>query len=289
MNTQTHRRGWLAFLAFAGAITGLPLRAKAEAAQPKLLLAQDYKPGIDVARYLVSEKLDGVRAYWDGVKLLFRSGQAIGAPAWFTDKLPKGQALDGELWLARGKFDELSGIARKTLPVDAEWQRLSYVLFELPGGAGTFAQRFEALKGIVQRANWPQLRVADQLRVANDKALKLKLAEVVDSGGEGLMLHAAAAAYTTGRSSVLLKLKPVADADARVIVHIAGKGKHQGRMGALLLRTEDGIEFKLGTGFDDATRSNPPPIGSTVTFSYRDKTPSGKPRFASFLRVRELP
>jgi DNA ligase 1 len=291
--SQLNRRRWLAlvhaqalaWVAGASGLAGAP-RAQAKASSGlSILLAQDYRGGVDVSRYLVSEKLDGVRAVWDGKVLKFRSGQVIAAPGWFLAKLPT-TPLDGELWLARGKFDELSGIARKAQPVDEEWRRLSYQVFELPGGEGPFEARVAKLREIVKAVNWPQLQAVEQFRVKNETQLKSKLDEVIKSGGEGLMLHRADAAYVAGRSEVLLKYKPVQDAEATVIAHIPGKGKYAGQLGALQVRTEEGQVFKLGTGLSDEQRRHPPPVGSVVTYTYRDTTPSGKPRFASFLRVR---
>ncbi|MFM7332274.1 MAG: DNA ligase [Brachymonas sp.] len=254
-----------------------------------VLLAQDYKSGIDIRQFLISEKLDGVRALWDGKVLRFRSGQRIAAPAWFTAKLP-AMPLDGELWLARGKFDLLSGIVRKEQPIDGEWQQVRYMVFELPSlgkdGSITFAQRSAELKSLVQKSNWPQLQWVEQFKLPDEKALQAKLKEITAQGGEGLMLHKADAPVTTGRSPVLLKLKPISDAEGIVTAHIPGKGKYQGMLGALQIKTDDGITVNIGTGFTDEQRKNPPPIGSTITYSFRDKTPSGKPRFASFMRVR---
>jgi DNA ligase 1 len=249
------------------------------------LLAQDYKPGIDISLYLISEKLDGVRALWDGKSLKFRSGQTIAAPAWFTAKLPT-TPLDGELWLARAKFDELSGIVRKQQAIDAEWQRVQYMVFEMPTGNSTFAQRSEKLKALVKQTNWPQLQWIEQFKLADENALQAKLKQITLQGGEGLMLHRADAPVTQGRSPVLLKLKPISDAEGIVTAHIPGKGKYLGMLGALQIKTEDGLSVKIGSGFSDEQRKNPPAIGSTITYSYRDKTPSGKPRFASFLRER---
>jgi ATP-dependent DNA ligase len=91
-----------------------PLPAAAEALPPPLLLAERYRDGIDVSNYWISEKLDGVRAAWDGRVLRFRSGNPVPAPQWFLDGLP-AEALDGELWLGRGRFDELSAIVRRRL------------------------------------------------------------------------------------------------------------------------------------------------------------------------------
>jgi DNA ligase 1 len=276
------------------ALIAITSTAVAPFAQAKLPLAQasDYRAGVDVSAYLVSEKLDGVRAYWDGAALFFRSGLAVAAPVWFTEKWPK-TPLDGELWIARGAFDALSGTVRKAQPVDAEWRRVGFHVFDLPGAPGGFAERAQRMAQLAATAGIAHLHVVAQARVANEAALQAKLKSLVAAGGEGLMLHRADAlhdaAHLLGRSPHLLKLKPVADAEATVIAHVAGKGKHTGRLGALTVRTPNGVVFNLGTGFTDAQRDNPPPIGAVVTYSYRDVTPSGKPRFAAFVRVRELP
>lgn len=259
---------------------------------PPLLLANVLGPDVDVTRYLVSEKYDGVRAFWDGKTLRFRSGKTIAAPTWFIEKLP-AESLDGELWFARGKFDEVSGIVRKDVPVDDEWRRVNYMIFELPQGEATasltFTERVKRIEAIVARTKFAPLKAVPQFRVKDRTALKRELDRVVRAGGEGLMLHLADAPYVTGRSDALLKLKPLLDTEAKVIEHLPGKGKHAGKMGALLMETKEGVRFKLGTGFSDAVRANPPPIGSTVTYTYRDLTKNGKPRFAAFLRVREDP
>ena len=258
----------------------------AQPAAPALLLANEYHAGLDVSRYLVSEKFDGVRALWDGKTLRFRSGREVNAPAWFIAKLP-ATALDGELWLARGKFDELSGIVRKAQPLDDEWRRVSYLIFELPDAPGTFAERYARIVDLARQTNWPPLQAVEQVPVATRRALDAKLAATVKNGGEGLMLHLADASYVTGRSDVLVKMKPLRDTEGVVVAHLPGKGKYTGMMGALQIRMPDGRSFKLGTGFSDAVRKNPPPVGSAVTYTYRELTKNGLPRFASFLRVRE--
>lgn len=246
------------------------------------LLAKNAPTGIDPRPYLVSEKLDGVRALWDGTTLRFRSGRVVAAPAWFLAALPK-TPLDGELWMGRRRFDELSGAVRRTEPVYAEWRRITYRVFELPAGEGTFEQRAGQLKALVSDIVLP----VEQQRFQSNAELRAKLKQVVDAGGEGLMLHRADAPVASGRSDLLLKLKPLADAEAVVVGHEPGKGRFAGQLGALELQTPEGVRFKLGTGFSDAQRREPPPVGATVTYRYRDVTLAGKPRFASFLRVSE--
>lgn len=264
----------------------LALCSPAFAEPPAILLANVYSGQVDVSRYLVSEKLDGVRALWDGEVLRFRSGRTINAPAWFVAALPK-RPLDGELWMGRGQFERVSGIVRQEVPDDAAWREVRYMIFELPGAPGSFAERAEQTRRLVGELNVPWLIEIRQFFVPDRSILKKRLDEVVKAGGEGLMLHLAEAPYLTGRSDVLLKLKPWQDAEAVVIGQQPGRGRHAGRLGALRVRTPEGREFMLGSGFSDAQRQQPPAIGTTVTYRYRDLTASGLPRFASFLRIRE--
>ncbi len=161
------------------------------------------------------------------------------------------------------------------------------MIFELPAAPGIFAERALRIKEMVLSMRWPQLVAVEQFRVADRAALKRRLDEVVRGGGEGLMLHLADAPYVTGRSDVLLKLKPLQDTEAVVIEHLPGKGKYQGRLGALRVQMLDGKKFLIGTGFTDAARQHPPPVGTTITYTYPGFSKTGLPRFASYLRVRE--
>ena len=273
-------------LGFTIAGSGTSFAASDAATPPAIILAKILNPSVDPSQYLISEKFDGVRGVWDGEVFRFRSGNVVNAPAWFIAKLPR-QPLDGELWLARGKFETLSGYVRKTEPVDEEWRQIKYLIFELPGAAGSFEERYRQILAIVKQTDWPQLVAVEQFRVSDRAALKRKLDAVIKSGGEGLMLHRADAPYVTGRSDVLLKLKPLDDTEGVVVEHVPGKGKFTGMLGALRVEAPDGKRFVIGTGFTDAVRKNPPPVGTTITYTYRGLTGTGVPRFASYLRVRE--
>jgi len=268
------------------AISSVSLSLQAAEALP-LLLAKVEQGQTDVAVYMVSEKLDGVRAFWDGRVLRTRSGNTINAPAWFIENFP-AQALDGELWIGRGKFDRLSATVRRQVPDVEDWRQVRFLVFELPQGTGTFFERDQALRKVIQVAAVPWLQAVEQFMLKDRPALKRKLDEIIKAGGEGLMLHRADALYQTGRSDNLLKMKLWNDAEAEVITYQPGKGKYSGMLGALRVRTADGVEFLLGTGLSETDRRNPPPIGSIITFRYRELTPGGRPRFASFHRVREI-
>ena len=250
------------------------------------ILASVCPDDVDPALYLVSEKYDGVRALWDGRVLRHRSGRVVSAPQAFLASLP-GCALDGELWLGRGRFDEVSGLVRTAAPTPQTWAGVRYMAFELPGAGGTFRERTAKLSALADATSASPLRAVAQSRIADRDGLRRRLAQVVAVGGEGLMLHLASAAEASGRSDVLLKLKPHLDAEATVLGHRPGHGKYAGLVGALAVETADGVRFLLGSGLSDELRRGPPPVGSLVTFRYRDRTPAGVPRFATFLRRHE--
>ena len=259
--------------------------AAGEGAPPPLLLAQVYAEPQDLDAYWVSEKLDGVRAYWNGTQLISRQGNPFQAPDWFTRDFPE-VPLDGELWMGRGTFETLSGAVRQFEPDPALWRQIRFMVFDLPAAEQTFDQRLEQLRRLLGTSESPYIQLVQQFRVADQQQLTRHLQQIVKAGGEGLMLHRGDSVYRQGRSDNLLKLKTYEDAEAVVIDHLPGKGKYEGMLGALLVTTPEGLRFRIGTGFSDAERAAPPAIGSIVTYKYYGKTSRGIPRFASFLRIR---
>ncbi|WP_070988151.1 DNA ligase [Halofilum ochraceum] len=252
---------------------------------PNLMHASSWGERGDVSSYLVSEKLDGVRGHWTGERLLTRGGHAVDPPEWFTAGWPS-TPMDGELWLGRGRFAAVSGIVRTREPVDAEWREVRFMVFDLPAHEGPFEVRARRIRTLLDGAAVRWLQPVRQFPVANADALDQRLERIVDAGGEGLMLHRRDAHYRAGRSDTLLKYKTSADAEARVVAHTPGRGRYRGMLGALVVERPDGLRFRLGTGFSDAQRADPPPVGSRVTYRYNGFTVNGVPRFARFLRLR---
>ena len=249
-------------------------------------LANAYRADIDLSRYWVSEKLDGVRARWDGEALYSRRGNRFNAPAWFVAGFP-AEALDGELWMGRRTFDALSGAVRRKSPDADAWRRIRYMVFDLPGLQGPFDERLQRMRQMFEDPPSPHIALVEQFRVASEAELMATLDRVVAGGGEGLMLRDGRSLHRAGRSDDLLKLKTYEDAEAVVVAHLPGKGKYTGQLGSLLVEMPDGRRFRLGTGFTDADRRDPPHLGATVTYKYTGTTVNGIPRFASFLRVRD--
>lgn len=274
-------------LALAGLLT--PLLPVAASEAPPLMLARVYHAGVPLADYWVSEKYDGVRGYWDGEQLLTRGGERIAAPAWFTAGWPR-VAMDGELWAGRAQFARAVSTVRIQVPDDAAWRAMRFMVFDLPAQGGDFTGRMAVLNTQVSRINQPWVLAVSQTKVASHGALQSLLGTTVKAGGEGLALHRGASLYTAQRNGDLLKFKTHEDSEARVVGHIAGKGKYAGQLGALLVELpavagQPARRFKLGTGFTDAQRQDPPALGSVVTYRFRGLTDGGIPRFASFMRV----
>lgn len=263
----------------------LVICSQAACALPALELVDQYHGDINLDQYWVSEKYDGVRGYWDGHQLLTRGGNPINAPSWFTNNWPT-RAMDGELWAGYGNFSQASAIIRSAQPNDSSWQRISYRVFDLPDHKGTFDQRVPLIQQRVKAINQPWVIAIKQFHVASKEALFRQLNEVVAKGGEGLVLHRGDTLYRAGRGVGLLKLKPYQDAEAIVIGLNPGNGRLEGKMGSLRVRTQNQRVFSIGTGFTDAERANPPPIGSWITFRFNGRTATGLPRFARFLRRR---
>lgn len=261
------------------------LAAVARAGEPPLQLARVYQPGMDLQGYWVSEKLDGVRAYWDGQQLLSRGGNVIAAPEWFLRDFPD-QPLDGELWMGRGRFAQVSAAVRRLQPKAEEWRQIRFMLFDLPASGVPFSERIIRMRQLTRDTGSYHLAMVQQRPATDHEALLADLDRVLAAGGEGLMLHHGDSVYQAGRTAALLKVKTFQDAEATVVDYTTGKGKYQGQVGALVVETEAGRRFKLGSGLSDAERTDPPPLGSTVTYKFYGITSTGLPRFASFLRIR---
>ena len=280
------RRHCLAWLGL-GVLGLLPAAMAVHAADaPALLLANVYRPGMPLADYWVSEKYDGVRGYWDGHTLRTRGGETVATPAWFTAGWPD-TPMDGELWAGRGRFSHAQSTVRQQQPDDAAWREMRFMVFDLPAHGGTFDQRLPALNQLVELLDQPWVQAVPQQRVASDAALQKLLLRTVRAGGEGLMLHRGASMYRAGRSDDLIKVKTHEDAEAKVVAHLPGQGRHAGRLGALVVEMPSGQRFRLGAGLTDAERDHPPPVGSWVSYRFRGTHDSGVPRFASFVRVRD--
>jgi DNA ligase-1 len=262
--------------------TTQPLSVTAKATAPPLLLAETWTTDHDPTDWWLSEKLDGVRAYWDGENLQSRGGNVYHAPAWFVASLPK-MPLDGELWLDRKAFQRTVSIVRRQDEPES-WRKIAYLVFDAPAVTEPFEDRLAFLQDALGQSP-AHIRVLPQERCKGCSHLREQLTRIESLGGEGLMLRQPGSRYEAGRSSTLLKVKTFHDAEAVVVSHLPGKGRHKGRLGALLVDLPDGTQFSVGSGFTDAQRDAPPHVGSVITFRYQELTDGGVPRFPTFVRV----
>lgn len=263
---------------------------------PPVLLAHPFEDaeGVDPTGWWMSEKLDGVRAYWDGKQFLSRQGNVFHAPDWFKAGLPD-HPLDGELWTDRRSFQQTISIV-KSIDAGERWKAIKYMVFDLPHLTTHFEHRYEQLDNLMLASTSKVLKMVQQRSCTSLNDLKQELERVVKLGAEGLMIRKPKSMYEAGRSWSILKVKPWRDSEATVVGYEAGKGRHKGRTGGLIVRLDvpftdprlkRGAEFNIGTGLSDEDRRNPPAIGKVVTFRYMDTTDAGVPKGASFVSVRD--
>lgn len=244
-----------------------------------VLLAKNWA-GSDPAGWWMSEKLDGVRALWDGSVLTTRTGQAIDAPLWFTQALPKSLPLDGELWAGRGTFQQTVSIVRSR--GGDGWHAIRYAAFDVPQVASAFEHR----QGALRQALGDGVAFALPQRLCHGHGdLMAELCRIERAGGEGVMLRQPGSRYEAKRSATLLKVKTFHDAEATVVGYERGTGRNASCVGAIVACLQDGTEFRVSSGLTDALRRSPPAVGTVFTFKYQELTDAGVPRFPSFLRV----
>ena len=264
------------------------------APKPALILLTEYRSDHDVKGWLLSEKLDGVRAYWNGKQLLSRNGHQIMAPEWFIKNFPPFE-LDGELWIGRDQFQETVSVVRRQTP-DVRWKNVTYQIFEVPNQPGHLLKRLDVLQRYLETTPVPHVKLIEQSLIQEASEVDIQLQKVLALKGEGLVLRHPERLYHTGRSSDAVKVKLKQDAECVVVGHTQGKGKYEGQTGALIcqllpntftaLTLDADRVIKVGSGLTDAMRKKPPKVGRFITFQYMGLTKKGLPRFPVFLRVR---
>lgn len=251
--------------------------------------------------YYISEKLDGYRALFyngpRGGEFISRNNKPFNAPRWFikdiSTMIPVNTLLDGELFISRTDFDGLGAI-RKKHPVDCEWEKITYHVFDLPMVHLPFDERYRLMKTLLKDV--PRVNVVEQIKVKDIAHMHRIHTKLVAMGAEGSMLRKADSFYEHKRSRTLLKVKDFHDAEVRVIGYEMGEGRNAGQLGALVVQWLDQNlgtnEFKVGSGFDNKQRKSYKklfPLGTVITIKYFaiDKH-SKKARFPTMLRVRHM-
>jgi DNA ligase 1 len=156
----------------------------------------------------MSEKMDGVRAYWNGKQLMSRHGKDIKCPQWFTEALPSGKRLDGELWMGRGSFDKLRGALNSPLEsvgTESLWKNeIKYVLFDMLDSELPYEERMEELRGLTLPSF---VSVVEVEECRGNDHLNEVLQSIVKNNGEGIVLTKPHSLYVGERTRDRLKVK----------------------------------------------------------------------------------
>ena len=251
---------------------------------PLLAIPYENERILDWERYIFSEKLDGIRAIWTGTELRTKQGTRLFAPEEFIERLPD-YPVEGELWAGRGTFEYLMSVVLDKTPNTQEWKKVQFMLFDLPAHQGDYSARYRALREGIKEIGQTQIQIIEHLPAKNEKAIMKELERRVRLGAEGLILRDKKALYVSGRDEGVQKLKVTQDAEAQVVRYFEGKGKYKGKMGSMLVKMDNGKTFKIGTGFTDEQRMDPPKIGSKVTYLFNGLTKKGIPKFARYWRT----
>jgi DNA ligase-1 len=276
----------------------LPSRGKRVVYDVKkgILLADSYykdgKAIIDPTGWWLSEKFDGVRGLWNGIELLSRTGKKINAPKSFINQLPIGVALDGELITGRGKFNEVSSITSKKIPIEEEWKKIKYQVFDLPSSNKPFEERIVELSTLLDARGSRVINKTGHIEIQSSNHLSQLHKNIVDNHGEGSMIRKPGSKYVNKRSSTLLKVKDFRDEDAIIIGHELGNGKYSADLGKLVVKwvKRPDVILRVGTGLTDKLRrgnyKKELKEGTVIIVKFFELTPTGKPRFPVFLGKR---
>jgi DNA ligase-1 len=248
-----------------------------EVQKPKVYKEQN------ITGWYMSEKLDGIRGYWDGKKLYSKNGNEIITPKNFTKNFPPFK-LDGELWSKRDDFEFIQSTVLDKTPSNS-WDKITYNIFEVPNAKGDFKSRLEKAKRWFTKYPNKNVNIIKQIKCKDEQHLLKYLDKIVALKGEGVIVKDASKLYHTGRSPYILKVKKAYDMEGIVVEY--NYKKNSKIIKSLQIKLDNGIVFNLGGGLSDKQRLYPPKIGDMITFKYYGFTKNGKPKFASFLRVRE--
>ena len=296
------------------------------------MLAKEYVEGMSKPRsdenynppigWFVSEKYDGYRSRFmgspgGGKRFMSRQNKLFHSPNWFKEAMPPGVNLDGELWVGREDFQKM-GIVRKKKPEPTEWVIVKYIVYDLPDLDLPFEARLKELQKVIKKntLRWDIIRkdmgepysslecpvqIANQTKVKSHEHLDTLYQDILEKGGEGVMIKSPDSMYEDKRSNYMLKYKPTYDAEAIIIDYKKGQGKYTGLLGGFVCKqlinhdtymSIDEMESHIFTtsGMDDAIRKNykkTHPIGTIISYECSGTTDTGKPRFARYVRKRD--
>lgn len=238
----------------------------------------------DIAGWLMSEKLNGVFARWDGKNLLSKNGNIFHAPDWFKQQLPENVYLEGELYIDRNMLGTIVGIVRKLIPIDAEWNLIKYCVFDAPKYNGYYVERLAYAKRILKTC-----KVGKEIKhklCKSNRHLDEFYNGIISTGGEGVVLRNMVSLYELRRSDNYLKYKPTDSDEARVVDSIETWSLFSGSTAKIICRWKGklfAIVIKLNKHCSDLK----PVVGDNLTFTFRGTGNDGLPVNPNFVLVRD--
>lgn len=258
-------------------------KSEAQSAASNPMLASKFDGSQDIKGWIMSEKLDGLRCVWDGKEMRTRNGHLFYPPEFFVKNFPD-MILDGELFAGRGEFQKAVSIVRKHKSHDG-WEDVKYLVFDGPAIPGNFAKRLKVLKDALEGIDSKYIELHKHEVCKDEEHLQKEMKRVIALKGEGMMIRDPKSKYEHRRTKTMLKVKEFHDDEATVIGSNKGTGRLEKLMGAIIVKNKAGKVFKIGSGFTDKERVNPPKKGTVVTYRYFELTKDGIPRFPTFMRV----
>jgi len=268
-----------------------------------------------------SPKLDGIRCIVIDGKPMSRSMKIIPnryIQEQFTKYSDILEGLDGELIVgsptAKNVYNaSVSGVMSQ----DGEPEFTFHVFDRVSKPDDSFEYRLISVESMIM--SYPEfVKLVKQIRITNEQELNAFESEVLSQGYEGCMLRDPNGRYKQGRSTVnegiLLKLKRFDDSEATIVgfderLHNGNEAKinelghtersshkenmiGRGDLGALVVKCNKyPEEFRIGTGFDDATRaliwaSRDEWLGKLIKFKHQLCGELNAPRFPVYINVR---
>lgn len=254
-----------------------------------LLLANKWDKKLDVTGWLMSEKYDGVRCFWNGNELYSRSGSIIKTPKFFTRNFPRSP-LDGELHLGRNNYEECAQIIANGEKDHSGWLQMSFIVLDAPAMNLLFRQRLSMLERVFTEGNNPTFMKLNKHRCVKDNSHVMEeLARIESIGGEGVMLKNPSSLYEGRRTWAMLKVKSYLDEEAQILRKVffkMNKPTEKRRVKALIMKKENGIEFRLRNGLNSEKNKNSFEIGNTVTYKFKGYDQQNIPKFPVYQRMR---
>ncbi len=263
-----------------------------EANYPMLAVPADID-GLGDSEYLAQPKLNGIRAIWNPAsgELLTRNGNTIKSADHIVDQIKgwnlDGFALDGELYTNRISFQELNGLCRRQ-STSEETMILEYHVFDMAVDGVDLEDRMALVNNIGETSHIKKVGFDSP---ENHDEIRALYKTYLGQGYEGIILRKKGSYYSHGRTSDLLKIKPVLDMEAQLIGFAPAKeddSKNKDTFGSLILRLSNGVGFYCG-GISDTARQelwDKKPLGAMVNFKYGAMSDNGTPVFPRYSYIR---